>query len=62
MICGPKLDTNNSLWKKKFNKGLLEETGMYLIICYIKGQRIQWFRRVMRENDDNTVKTVMSWT
>lgn len=60
MTCGPKLGTNTGLWRRKFNKELLEDTGMSLIKCYTRGQRIQWFGRVMRGNDDNTVITVMS--
>jgi hypothetical protein len=48
VICGPKLDTNTGMWRRKFNKELREETKITPIKYYIRGQRIQWFRHIMR--------------
>ncbi|VVC24148.1 Hypothetical protein CINCED_3A003752 [Cinara cedri] len=49
------------LGRRKFNKELIEETGMTPIKYYIRGQRIQWFGHIMHESDDKIIKTVMSW-
>ncbi|VVC34675.1 HMG-I/HMG-Y, DNA-binding, conserved site [Cinara cedri] len=49
------------MWRRKFNKELIEETGMTSIKYYIRGQRIQWFGHIMRGSDDKIIKTVMSW-
>jgi transcriptional regulator GlxA family with amidase domain len=41
MICGSKLGENTGMWRRKFNKELIEETGMTPVKYYIRGQRIQ---------------------
>lgn len=61
MICGPKLDINTGKCRRKFNQELIEETVMIPIKYYIRGSRVQWFGYIMRENDDNINKEVMSW-
>lgn len=61
MICEPKLDENTGMWRRKFNKELIEETEMTPIKYYIRGQRIQWFGHIMREGNDKITKTVPSW-
>jgi len=61
MICGPKLDVNTGMWRRMFNKELIEETEMTPIKYYIRGRRIQWFGKIMREGDDMITKTVLSW-
>lgn len=49
------------MWRKKFNKELLEKIGKSPIKCYIICQRIQWFGNISRGNNDNIVKAVISW-
>ena len=61
MICGPKLDANTGMWRRKFNKELIAETEMTPIKYHIRGQRIQWFGHIMRGSDMKIIKTVMSW-
>lgn len=61
MVCRPKLDVNTSKCRRKFNKELIEETEMTPIRYYIRSQRIQWFGHIMRGNDINIIKEVMSW-
>jgi len=60
MICGPKLDANTGMWRRKFNKELIEETEITPIIYYIRGQRMQWFGHIMRGSDDKIIKAVSS--
>lgn len=61
MICGPKLSTNTGMWRTKSKKELSEETEMSPTMCYVRCQRIPWFGRIVRGNDNNTVKAVMPW-
>jgi hypothetical protein len=49
------------MWRRKFNKELLEETEMTPIKYYIRGQRIQWFGHIMCGSDVKIIKTVMPW-
>lgn len=51
MICGPKLDANTGIRKRKLNKELIEGTGMAPIKNYVRGQRIKWFGHIMCGND-----------
>jgi hypothetical protein len=48
------------MWRRKFNKELIEETEMTPIKYYIRCQRIQWFGHIMRGSDNKIIKTVMS--
>ncbi|KAL4112678.1 hypothetical protein QTP88_016423 [Uroleucon formosanum] len=61
VICGSKLDANTSVWRRKFNKELIEEAEMTPIKYYIRGQRMQLFGHIMLGSDDKIIKTVMSW-
>jgi len=46
------------MWRRTFNKELIEETGMTPIKYYIRGQ---WFGHIMRGIDHIIIKVFLTW-
>lgn len=49
------------MWRRQYNKKLIDETKMAPIKYYIRNQSIQQFGYIMRGNDDNIIKVFMPW-
>ncbi|KAE9529651.1 hypothetical protein AGLY_011747 [Aphis glycines] len=60
-ICGAIYDDELGCWRRRTNAEIQEITQSSKINNYIKAQRLQWFRHVMRRDESKTVKVVIEY-
>lgn len=58
----------NKIWRtsswhkdKLIEMEVQKELGLALVISYIKGQRMQWLGRIMRNGEKETIYVIMEW-